>query len=218
MLRKLGSLFSSGAGDDEGQGIDSESPRESPVLGAQDAGAEPGVEISAELAETIRGLVRTGRKIVAVKLYRDKTGADLKTAKDAVDAIERGHTPRMTVVVEEPRAPEVEEPTLDLLLRELLQSGRKIEAIRVYRERTEADLKAAKEAVEEYERSGILPLPIPSSWVEPAMLDLPFDAYLRDLLRAGRKIEAIRRYREQTGANLHEAKEAVEAMERDLQE
>lgn len=37
---------------------------------------------------------------------------------------------------------------------------------------------------------------------------------LRDLLAAGQKIEAIKRYREATGVGLAEAKEAVEALER----
>lgn len=36
---------------------------------------------------------------------------------------------------------------------------------------------------------------------------------VRVLLRAGRKIEAIKRYREVTGVGLREAKDAVEAME-----
>ena len=36
------------------------------------------------------------------------------------------------------------------------------------------------------------------------------------LVRAGRKIEAIKAYRESTGVGLREAKEAVEALERRL--
>ena len=37
---------------------------------------------------------------------------------------------------------------------------------------------------------------------------------VKDAVRAGHKIEAIRRYREETGAGLKEAKDAVEAWER----
>ncbi len=39
---------------------------------------------------------------------------------------------------------------------------------------------------------------------------------IRDLLKTGRKIEAIKVYRQQTGAGLREAKEAVDAIEREL--
>jgi len=39
---------------------------------------------------------------------------------------------------------------------------------------------------------------------------------IRDLLKTGRKIEAIKVYRRQTGAGLREAKEAVDAIEREL--
>lgn len=35
-------------------------------------------------------LVQAGKKIQAIKLYRQLTGANLKTAKDAVDEMERG--------------------------------------------------------------------------------------------------------------------------------
>lgn len=37
----------------------------------------------------IDGLLRAGRKIEAIKLYRAKHGVDLKAAKDAIDARSR---------------------------------------------------------------------------------------------------------------------------------
>ncbi len=45
-------------------------------------------------------------------------------------------------------------------------------------------------------------------------LDPDFEDELRSLLAAGQKIAAIKRYREQTGAGLADAKNAVEALER----
>ena len=48
----------------------------------------------------------------------------------------------------------------------------------------------------------------------PMSDDPDFDAELRSLLADGRKINAIKRYREETGAGLTEAKQAVEALER----
>lgn len=38
----------------------------------------------------VRDLVRRGRKIQAIKVYRELTGAGLKDAKDAVERIEAG--------------------------------------------------------------------------------------------------------------------------------
>jgi hypothetical protein len=36
----------------------------------------------------VRGLVEAGRKIEAIKLYRDRSGLSLKEAKDVIDRIE----------------------------------------------------------------------------------------------------------------------------------
>lgn len=40
-----------------------------------------------ELEAQIRALLGAGRKIEAIKLYREHTGADLKSAKDAVESM-----------------------------------------------------------------------------------------------------------------------------------
>ncbi|UNU44869.1 hypothetical protein EAO27_01300 [Sphingopyxis sp. YF1] len=42
------------------------------------------------------------------------------------------------------------------------------------------------------------------------------DDEIRDLIRQNRKIEAIKRMRERTGLGLAEAKDAVEALERQM--
>ncbi len=49
-----------------------------------------GVEIMDELAAELRHLLQTNQKIAAIKLYRERTGASLKEAKDAVDNMARG--------------------------------------------------------------------------------------------------------------------------------
>ena len=46
-----------------------------------------GEEIDLALSESERALVLDGRKLEAVKAYRDRTGVGLKTAKEAVDAV-----------------------------------------------------------------------------------------------------------------------------------
>ena len=89
-------------------------------------------------------------------------------------------------------------------LRTLLAEGRKIAAIKRYREETGAGLVEAKQAVEALERDE----PLPTG--EPA--DSSPEAEIVALLQQGRKIKAIKLYREQTGLGLKEAKDAVEAM------
>jgi large subunit ribosomal protein L7/L12 len=100
------------------------------------------------LDNRVLALVRDGRKIEAIKLYRDLTGAGLKEAKDAVEALERGGSlpsPRNVSSGEEG----------DIL--ELLRAGQKIRAIKLYRDRTGAGLAQAKEAVESLARQSGIP-------------------------------------------------------------
>jgi hypothetical protein len=42
---------------------------------------------SGSFEEQVLGLLRAGKKIEAIKIYRTKTGRDLKEAKDAVEAL-----------------------------------------------------------------------------------------------------------------------------------
>ena len=48
---------------------------------------------------------------------------------------------------------------------------------------------------------------------QSAAPDLPADAELEELVRRGRKIDAIRRYRELHGGGLKDAKDAVDRLE-----
>ncbi|MEZ4703249.1 MAG: ribosomal protein L7/L12 [Rhodothermales bacterium] len=88
---------------------------------------------------------------------------------------------------------------------DLIRQGQKIEAIKALREATGVGLKEAKEEIERLER-GLSPSthPLPSD----AGAELPEEVRL--LMASGKKIEAIRVLREQTGMGLKEAKEAVE--------
>ena len=91
---------------------------------------------------------------------------------------------------------------------DLLRHGHKIEAIKVYREATGAGLAEAKTFVEELQRTlrtGTL----------PGETSTDLEAELLAHLRAGGKIEAIKRYREATRSSLKEAKDAVEGLARD---
>jgi DNA-binding transcriptional MerR regulator len=79
----------------------------------------------------------------------------------------------------------------------------RIERIRAYRERHGVTLKEAKCAIDAQDRGQAPPLPSPS-------LHLPPSAEVVELARAGQLIAAIKLHREQTGASLKDAKEAVE--------
>jgi ribosomal protein L7/L12 len=90
----------------------------------------------------IASLVAQGRKIEAIKLYRDRTGAGLAEAKTAIEALGRGES----MVIRASRVTQGTSAEADLL--DLLRQGQKVQAIKVYRERTGTSLREAKEAVE----------------------------------------------------------------------
>jgi hypothetical protein len=92
--------------------------------------------------------MEAGQKIEAIKRYRERTGAGLKEAKDAVEGIGPGRT----IPPDAPVDRDFEDEIISIL-----GQGRKIEAIKLYREQTGAGLKASKEAVEALaERHGII--------------------------------------------------------------
>lgn len=104
----------------------------------------------------------------------------------------------------------------------LLRAGRKIQAVKVVRERTDLSLREAKDAVEEIERHGpqasygLAKMPSRSADRpgKTALPLLPPDVadQARVLAQRGRKIEAIKLVRQHTGLGLREAKEAVERL------
>jgi ribosomal protein L7/L12 len=98
---------------------------------------------------TVVELARAGRLIDAIKLHREQTGLGLKEAKDAVEAMRDGREPERAAPAAATHA-----GSGDTLTRvtALLAAGQKIEAIKLYREATGVDLKAAKDAVEALER------------------------------------------------------------------
>jgi len=99
--------------------------------------------------DDVAALAGAGRKIEAIKLYRELAGVGLKEAKEAVEAIEAGRTPP-PVAVSPAAAPSHPEPPADLEAecRRLYRAGKAIAAIKLYREHTGVGLKEAKEAVE----------------------------------------------------------------------
>ncbi|HEX6984996.1 MAG TPA: ribosomal protein L7/L12 [Planctomycetaceae bacterium] len=97
-----------------------------------------------DLETELLGLIDRGELLAAVKRYREATGAGLKEAKDAIDALQA--TRRLDADLR-PRPGGTDSALEDELL-DLLSRGDKIAAIKVYRKRTGAGLKEAKDAVE----------------------------------------------------------------------
>lgn len=174
----------------------------------EQSSAVPGLDMA-----EVQRLTRAGQKINAIKLVREKTGWGLKESKDYVDALEAGSpTPP---IPSRPAAPVFTDPVGGGIdwerIRQELAHGRKIEAIKLYRQYTNVGLKEAKDAVEMFERGQMPPPPStpPSTPSIPGNVDL---AQIRFLLSHGKKMEAIKLYRGQTGASLQEALTVIDAM------
>lgn len=90
----------------------------------------------------VRSLLAQGQKIAAIKLYREQTGTGLAEAKNAVERIERGE--RGEYVPDS----KTDFTGLDQQILQLLSAGKKIQAIKIYRQQTNVGLKEAKDAVE----------------------------------------------------------------------
>ena len=107
----------------------------------------------AQKLKGVKRLVQERRMIDAVKLYREITGAGLKEAKDAVEAIARGEQVQINNVVTTHvgGATDQAEKMKDVV--RLIKDGNKIEAIKTFREATGVGLKEAKDAVEAIERN-----------------------------------------------------------------
>jgi len=93
-------------------------------------------------------------------------------------------------------------------IRALIDGGNKIAAIKRVRELTGLGLKEAKDYVESWQQTGAAP-------VLAVGADLPPSANLGEVYRLalqGQKIQAIKLYRELTGAGLKEAKDYVDAL------
>ena len=95
-------------------------------------------------SDEVLALVREGRKIQAIKLYRERTGVGLREAKGAVEALQSGQP------LPAPQAPsgDLVQDTIECLRRD-----GKIQAIKLWRERTGQGLRESKESVEEIVRS-----------------------------------------------------------------
>jgi len=104
-------------------------------------------ELDAKLQhpDEIRQLLIASKKIQAIKLYREETGANLQQAKRAVDHMEA--QVRREQEEERLAAPSTGERNMEEVWR-LIRGGQKINAIKAYRQNTGTGLKEAKVAVD----------------------------------------------------------------------
>lgn len=99
--------------------------------------------------------IRAGRMIQAIKLYRECTGVGLKEAKDAVEAMDPDAPPAdltpgtQSVFPASTAGTAGVDATTRRQLAAMVQAGRKIEAIKTWREKTGDSLAEAKARVEQ---------------------------------------------------------------------
>jgi ribosomal protein L7/L12 len=101
-------------------------------------------------------------------------------------------------------------------VRREIEAGRKINAIKRYRELAGCGLKEAKDAVEYIQVHPDEDFSGKKKKKNELFADMLPDEGVRDMLRNGKRAEAIEIYRQFTGASLVEAKEAIERIEMDL--
>ena len=107
-----------------------------------------------QLLDRVRKLMASGQTIEAIKLVRDETGLGLKEAKDAVERCAQGGSLDIAEEQIVQRGAPQGEAQVDSEIKALLDSGRKIEAIKMLRMRSGLDLKASKDIIDGLERAG----------------------------------------------------------------
>lgn len=97
-------------------------------------------------AQKIHELIDASQILMAIQVYREATGVSLAEAKQAVEQMAR---------MEAARPPSdsrnFDNPVLESKIRSLLGKGKKIEAVKIYREEYGVGLKEAKDAVDRIE-------------------------------------------------------------------
>ncbi|MGB1013012.1 MAG: ribosomal protein L7/L12 [Nannocystaceae bacterium] len=168
--------------------------------------------------EEIEKHIGNGKKLMAIKVYRDITGLGLRESKDAVDAFIREgrwstQANRALALPRRSATPQTPEVSLDSVVA-YIQKQSKIGAIKELRQLTGLGLKESKEAVEMYMQQRRWPPSIaakvrveqPEATSATSKLD---EAEV--LARRGQKLRAIKALRSVVRVPLKEAKDAVES-------
>ena len=168
--------------------------------------AEPAeIDLVAVNDPLVQDALAQGRKIEAIKHYRELSGVGLKEAKEVIEYLVAGG---------EATKKKRQKPPVDAAagIRDLLNEARRDEAVDLYARFAGVDQYTAQDAVAEIERE----MRLEDRSDESDRLSLMERSELQQLLLDGNKIEAVKRYRELTGQGLREAKDAVDDMARGL--
>lgn len=92
--------------------------------------------------QKIHELIDAGQIIIAIQVYREATGVNLAEAKRAIEEMARMEAARPPS-----SARDFDNPVLESKVRSMLARGKKIEAVKIYREEYGIGLKEAKDAV-----------------------------------------------------------------------
>lgn len=209
MFRKLiNKLFDNGVEEDNAAPPVPQSTKSM----AERRGVTPPVELPSDPAEKLKVLLLNGRKLEAIKLYKELTGLSLAQAKADMEALEQEVTEQNQTTAQDKQLNEVYM---------LLVTDQRVEAIARYRRIMGVDQATAKEVIAHMEQkiTGGTYVPanegithIGQSQASLSLADVMPTIYRH--IETGKKIEAIKLYRSVTGLGLVEAKEAVEALER----
>lgn len=172
-------------------------------------------KLSAEARRDIAEQIELGNTRQAVALLRQEHPMSERRAEQTVagwaaaGAASALPTAAMTAAAAAPTRPAAD---LASEITALLAVNQKIEAIKLYRDRTGSSLVDAKNAVESWRPGAEVPMPVP----EPSMrTELPATvaAEIDRHVNAGNKIAAIKALREHAGLGLKEAKQAIDRWE-----
>ncbi|MCC6501422.1 MAG: hypothetical protein IT313_14235, partial [Anaerolineales bacterium] len=94
----------------------------------------------------IHELIEADQILMAITVYQAATGVSLVEAKQAVEALARNEAIKPPADVRS-----YDNPVLESKIRSLLTKGKKIDAVKIYREEYGVGLKEAKDAVERIE-------------------------------------------------------------------
>lgn len=112
--------------------------------------------------QEIKRLARSGQKIEAIRQYREVFKTSLREASEAVEKLAEGKPIAISFSSFQPSgffSGEPPNPLVESEIRQILQNGNKIEAIKRYREIYQTSLKASKEAIEQLQRTGVFTTP-----------------------------------------------------------
>jgi len=163
----------------------------------------------------IQALVEMGDLVAATGLFHQRHGGSVLAARKAIDAARWALTQSRGAPLSNDQSFDSRDATppaatlvIDDQIAASLRSGRKIEAIKRYRELHGVGLKEAKDAVEAIQAGKPFPTPEPVRAMAP---EPSLQPELDRLIQRGEKILAIKHYREITRLGLRECKDAVEA-------